>query len=137
MAKKRKPSEMPEGIDLDEWEEMVAERVAAIRYDEEFLKLCEWFISADAAADVIQEQFTRSLSDKDRLAAENILRLLSFIDWCIKCPLDYWADDVETYIDNYGQDETTPREILEPMLRLSYSVMASVISMRDNNPYGY
>lgn len=137
MAKKRKPSEMPEGVDLDEWEEMVAERAAAIRYDEEFLKLCEWFISADAAADVIQEQFTRSLSDKDRLAAENILRLLSFIGWCIKCPLDYWADDVETYIDNYGQDETTPREILEPMLRLSYSAMASVVSMRDNNPYGY
>ena len=138
MAKKRKPSEMPEGIDLEEWEEMVSERAAAIRYDEEFLKLCEWFISADAAADVVGDQFTRCLSDKDRQTIENLLRWLSFMGYCMQEPMDYWKADVDDFIEaSWYDDKTTPRAIVEPMLRLIYAAMNSIIDMRDKNNFKF
>lgn len=139
MAKrKQKPSEMPPDIDLEEWENMVAEKRDAIRYDEEFLKLCEFFICAVAAADVVDDQFSRRMSPDDRKIINNLLNQLSFVGYVMECPSDYMKGDEDDFInEHYWDDGTTPKPLVEALLRLAYYAGNSIDQMKNPNFFGY
>ena len=138
MAKRKKPSEMPPDIDLEEWEQKVLEKRDSIRYDEEFLKLCEFFICADAAADVVDDQFNRRISQGDRNIINNLLHWISFIGYVIQCPGDYIKGDEDDFVsDNYGDDGTTPKPIAEALLRLAYYAGNSLDQMKHPDFFGY
>lgn len=138
MAKRKKRSEMPPDIDLDEWEEMVQNKKDAIRYDEEFLELCKFFQCADAVADVIDDQFARRLSEQDRRIITNLLHWLSFVGYAIECPEDYLkGGDEEDFIENvYGDDGTTPKALAEAICRLTFFVVNTKLDMRHPPFFG-
>ena len=139
MAKrKQKSSEMPPDIDLEEWEEMVAEKRDAIRYDEEFLELCKFFICAQAAADVVDDQFSRRMSPDDRKIINNLLNQLSFVGYVMECPADYMKGDEDDFInEHYLDDGTTPKPLVEALLRLAYYAGNSIDAMKNPNFFGY
>lgn len=138
MAKKKKPSEMPDDIDLDEWEDMVAEKRDHIRYDEEFLELCKFFICATAAADVVDDQFSRRMTPDDRKIINNLLNQLAFVGYVIECPSDYIKGDEDDFInEHYWDDGTTPKPLVEALLRLAYYAGNSIDAMKNPNFFGY
>ena len=139
MAKrKQKPSEMPPDIDLEEWELMVQEKRERIRYDEEFLELCKFFICSQAAADVVDDQFSRRMSPDDRKIINNLLNQLSFVGYVIECPSDYIKGDEDDFInEHYWDDGTTPKPLVEALLRLAYYAGNSIDAMKNPNFFGY
>lgn len=139
MAKrKQKPSEMPPDIDLEEWELMVAEKRDAIRYDEEFLKLCEFFICADGGADVVDDQFSRRLTQQDRTIINNLFHWISFVGYVMQCPSDYMKGEEYEFVDeHYWDDGTTPKPLAEALLRLAYYAGNSIDAMKNPNFFGY
>ena len=131
---KRKRSPMPEDIDLEEWEELVADKAAEIRYDESFLRLCDWFISADAAADVIEEQFTRVLTPQERKVVNNVLHWLAFVGYCLQEPSEYYKADADDFVEaNIWDDKTTPKQITEPLLRLTHGMINALLDLHSKS----
>ena len=139
MAKRKKQiPEMPADIDLEQWEEMVAEKRDAIRYDEEFLKLCEFFICADAAADVVDDQFSRRLTQKDREIITNLLHWISFVGYVIQCPSDYMKGEEYEFVEEHDYDDkTTPKPIRDALLRLAFYAGNSIDAMKNPDFFGF
>ena len=139
MARRKKEiPQMAPNIDLEEWEAMVEDKKAALLYDEEFLKLCEFFIVADAAADVVDDQFSRRLTEQDRRIINNLLHWLAFVGYVIQAPGDYLKGDEEDFIlESYWEDKTTPKPLAEALLRLAYFVANSKLDMNNPDIFGY
>ena len=134
MAKRKKQrSEMPPDIDMEEWEQMVQNKKDAIRYDEEFLKICEFFECADAVADVIDDQFARRLTEQDRRIITNLLHWLSFVGYVIECPEDYLkGGDEEDFMENvFFDDGTTPKALVEAICRLTFFVVNTKLDLKQ------
>ena len=138
MAKKKKPSEMPPDIDLDEWEMEVARKRELLDIDYEFLGLCEWLKLADTASDCIRHQFKKVFPDpKERDILEALLGSLSGIGYAMEDPdgtLGY-CDDVEEWTEQCAKfsSDRLPQPLTELLDRLTFFAARWAQDMRRKN----
>lgn len=138
MAKKKKPSEMPPDIDLDEWEDMVAWKREQLDNDNEFLGLCEWLKLADTASDCIRHQFKKVFPDpKEQEVLESLLGGLSGIGWAMEDPDGTLGncDDVEDWAESCAKfsNDRLPQPLTELLDRLTFFAARWAQDMRHKN----
>lgn len=137
MAKKKKPSEMPDDIDLDEWEIMVQEKRDRLESDEEFLALCEWLKLADSASECIRRQFKRVFPENEIETLESLLGELSGIGWAMEDP-EQWidnCDDADDYAEQAKkfQNKRLPPQLADLINRLVFYAAKWSMDMRRKN----
>ena len=137
MAKRKQRSPMPAQIDYEEWEEQVRDREARIRYDKDFLAVCEWFICADAASETIGQQLERCISEDDKDMLISLFSWLTWVGWVIQDPETFYKPDTDDFEREAYYDDTLPESVIRVLIRLAYVLMTSRMDMGNTDPYRY